>query len=115
MALTPKKQMPANKGETGGGIARGAGRGYGAESKVVKANRKAGDAIRKMQSETIASNSVKVRKGNPSEAKRLNEFANKRTEDIASGARAKRESASIKQSKPAKVVKIRPDAKKKGM
>jgi hypothetical protein len=60
----------------------------------------------KVQTKTIAENSVKVRRGNPSEAKRMNEFSNKRTQDIASGKRAKSEEASVKNMKPAKVVKI---------
>ena len=74
--------------------------------------------VEKVQPKTIAENSVKVRRGNPAEAKRLNEFSNKRTQDIATGKRAKSEEASVKNMKPAKVVKInsgttKPSSKKK--
>jgi hypothetical protein len=62
--------------------------------------------VEKVQPKTIAENSVKVRRGNPAEAKRLNELSNKRTQDIATGKRAKSEEASVKNMKPAKVVKI---------
>jgi len=62
--------------------------------------------VEKVQPKTIAENSVKVRRGNPSEAKRMNEFSNKRTQDIATGKRAKMEESSVKNMKPAKVVKI---------
>jgi hypothetical protein len=64
------------------------------------------DSADKARAAQIAKNSVKVRRGNASEAKRLNEFSNKRTTDIATGARAQRESANVKQMKPAKVVKV---------
>ena len=73
---------------------------------VAKTKKAVRYVVEKVQPKTIAENSVKVRRGNPSEAKRMNEFSNKRTQDIASGKRAKSEEASVKNMKPAKVVKI---------
>lgn len=105
----------ANRGEGLGGGARGgsSGYGYGAESKASKLNRKAGEVVRKAQAETIAKNSVKVVKpqGKLANAS-TNIKAKERAQDIASGSRAKRESANVKQSKPAKVVKINSAPKK---
>lgn len=99
----------SSRGEGGVGGARGGSSsyGYGAESKASKLNRKAGEVIRKGQAETIAKNSVKVVKpqGKLANAS-TNIKAKERAQDIASGSRAKRESANVKQTKPAKVVKI---------
>jgi hypothetical protein len=73
---------------------------------VAKTKKAVRYVVEKVQPKTIAENSVKVRRGNPAEAKRMNEFSNKRTQDIATGKRAKSEEASVKNMKPAKVVKI---------
>ncbi len=81
---------------------------------VAKTKKAVRYVVEKVQPKTIAENSVKVRRGNPSEAKRMNEFSNKRTQDIATGKRAKMEEASVKNMKPAKVVKINSSLKKTG-
>lgn len=79
---------------------------------VYKVTKKSNDAknrkfIDKFSTNYVANQSVKVRTGtNPSEARRMNKASTASTNDIASGATAKRESAAVKQSKPAKVVKI---------
>jgi hypothetical protein len=76
------------------------------KKEVAKTKKAVRYVVEKVQPKTIAENSVKVRRGNPAEAKRMNEFSNKRTQDIATGKRAKSEEASVKNMKPAKVVKI---------
>ena len=75
---------------------------------VAKTKKAVRYVVEKVQPKTIAENSVKVRRGNPAEAKRLNELSNKRTQDVATGKRAKSEEAPIlkRNMKPAKVVKI---------
>jgi hypothetical protein len=96
-----------------GGGAGGVSRGGKAIVKAVsKVNKKSTRPERQkiidgMSTTYVANRSVKVRNStNPSEAKRMNEFSTAKTNDRASGATAKRESAAVKQSKPAKVVKI---------
>ena len=76
---------------------------------VAKTKKAVRYVVEKVQPKTIAENSVKVRRGNPAEAKRLNELSNKRTQDVATGKRAKSEEAPIlkRNMKPAKVVKIK--------
>jgi len=107
------------RGESGGlparmgGVAGAASRGGRAIVKAVsKSNNKSKKAERQkaidaMSTNYVANRSVKVRTStNPSEAKRMNEFSTAKTNDRASGATARRESAAVKQMKPAKVVKI---------
>jgi hypothetical protein len=92
-----------------GAVSRGGKAIVKAVSKATKKNKDTGrqKIIDGMSTNYVANRSVKVRTStNPSEAKRMNEFSTAKTKDRASGATAKRESAAVKQSKPAKVVKI---------
>ena len=78
------------------------------KKEVAKTKKAVRYFVEKVQPKTIAENSVKVRRGDTAEAKRLNELSNKRTQDVATGKRAKSEEAPIlkRNMKPAKVVKI---------
>lgn len=97
MAIKPKKQMPANKGETGGGAPRGgAGRDLGGRS---------GGASN--LTNAIQKRSVKVVKPAPSEQRALENTASTfRTQARKSGLAAKIAEKTVKRGAPKATVKV---------
>lgn len=115
MAIKPKKQMPANKGETGGGV-RGASTGRG----KLKVDKGAAKSNEKIKTEVIQSRSVRVKPGTKSNSmadaqrKSANAIATNTAAERKSGKMAETTAARVMTGKPKTTVKINSAPKKKG-